>query len=444
MTAPHAPALELVRTHARVLAGDDADYDGLLAMVGERPFVLLGEASHGTHEFYAMRAAITRRLVEELGFDAVAVEADWPDALRLDRYARGYGEADTLDEAFGDFQRFPTWMWRNRDARALVAWLREHNARQPEHARVGVHGLDLYSLYRSAEAVIAYLDGIDPDQAAAARRVYRCLDHVREPQDYAYEAAHGLRASCREGATRLLSELVRKGPAYLAGDGRAARDAQFFAERNAHVVRNAERYYRETLGGRIHTWNLRDAHMYETLVALHAHLRGEGLRGRIVVWAHNSHLGDARATEMGRAGEWNLGQLVRERVGTDQALLVGFTTYTGHVTAARDWDAPAERRWVRPARRDSVEHLFYRSGRDRFFLPLHGALGEALSAPLLQRAIGVVYRPETERASHYFQASPGRQFDALFHLDETSAVEPFEVTRHWQHHEIPDTWPSGL
>lgn len=439
------PLLEMVRDGARALGGGDRDYDALLAMVGERPFVLLGEASHGTHEFYAMRAAITRRLVVEHGFDAVAVEADWPDALRLDRHVRaGHGSGDTLEEAFGDFQRFPTWMWRNGDVRAFIAWLHAHNAVLPEEDRVGFHGLDLYSLYRSAEAVIAYLEGVDPAQAAVARRAYACLDHVREPQDYAYLAARGLRPGCREGATRMLAELLRRAPAYLAGDGRAARDAQFFAERNAHVVRNAERYYREGFGGRVHTWNLRDTHMVETLLALHAHLRREGRRGRIVVWAHNSHLGDARATEMGRRGEWNVGQLVRERVGADQALLVGFTTYTGHVTAARDWNAPAERRWVRPAHPDSIEHLFYRTGRDRFFLSLHDGIGQALSAQFLERAIGVVYVLETERESHYFLASPGAQFDAMFHVDETSAVEPFDVPAHWQHPEVPETWPTGL
>src|SRR5688500_6528705 len=444
MTTRSPPPMDLLRAGSQVLGDGERDYDALLSMVGDRTFVLLGEASHGTREFYAMRADITRRLIAEHGFDAVAVEADWPDALRLDHYVRG-GNDDGLDEAFGDFQRFPTWMWRNQDVRVFVAWLRTHNASRPHVARVGFYGLDLYSLYRSAEAVIAYLEGVDPDQAALARRVYACLDHVRELKEYAYEAAHGLRPSCRDGATRLLTDLLRWGSAYVGDDGRGAGDAQFFAERNAHVVRNAERYYRETFGGRVHTWNLRDTHMVETLLALHAHLRREGRRGRIVVWAHNSHLGDARATEMGRHGEWNVGQLVREQAGDAQALLVGFTTYTGHVTAARDWDAPAERRWVRPAHPDSVEHLFHRSGRDRFFLPLRGLLREALSALMLERAIGVVYRPETELTSHYFEASLGAQFDAVFHLDETTAVEPFDVTTHWQHHEeVPETWPSGL
>lgn len=437
------PLLDLVRQGAQVLVDDDHDYDALLAMVGQRTFVLLGEATHGTHEFYAMRADITRRLVVEKAFDAVAVEGDWPDVHRLDRYVRG-DPGDSLDASFADFQRFPSWMWRNDDVRDFIAWLHASNALLHEAGRVGFHGMDLYSLYRSAEEVVAYLERVDPDQAEVARRIYACLDHVREPQEYAYAAAHGLRPDCREGATRLLADLRRKAPLYLAGDGPEARDAQFVAERNAHVVRNAERYYREMFGGRIHTWNLRDAHMVDTLLALHAHLRGEGRPGRIVVWAHNSHLGDARATEMERHGQLNIGQLVRERVGVDHALLVGFTTFTGHVTAARDWDAPAEQRWVRPAHPDSVEHLFHRSGRDRFFLAMRGAVAQAMSPPLLQRAIGVVYRPETELASHYFRASPGAQFDAIFHVDESTAVQPFDVTGHWRQHEPADTWPSGL
>lgn len=432
-----------IREQATLLGSGDRDYDPLLRMVGDRAFVLLGEASHGTHEFYAMRAQITRRLIAEHGFEAVAVEADWPDAYRLNRYVLGQGD-DAIDAAFGDFRRFPAWMWRNADVREFVGWLRSHNAARPADARAGFYGLDLYSLYRSADAVIEYLEGVDSDQAAEARRLYACLDHVREPQDYAYEAAHGLRPPCRAAAVALLAELVRNAPEYTSASGRGARDEQFFAERNAHVVINAERYYREMFAARANTWNLRDAHMVDTLLALREHLRAGGGKGRIVVWAHNSHLGDARATEMGQRGEWNVGQLVRHHAGEAQALLVGFTTYTGHVTAARDWNAPAERRWVRPAHADSYEHLFHRSGGDRFFIALRDAAATRLSAPLLERAIGVVYRPESERASHYFEASLARQFDAVFHLDETTAVEPFEVTEHWRRHEPPDTYPSGL
>ncbi len=439
----HSPALAAIRDAAVVLGDSPRDYDPLLRMVGDRSFVLLGEATHGTHEFYAMRAEITRRLVEELGFEAVAVEADWPDAYRLNRYVHGAGDA-SIDGAFGDFQRFPTWMWRNQDVRSFIQWLHAYNMRTPAPSRVGFYGMDLYSLYRSAEAVIDYLEEMDPDQAAVARRLYAGLDHVRDPQDYGYEAAAGLRPPCRDAAAALLTDLRRKAPAYLAEDGQAAQDEQFFAERNASVVLNAEHYYRAMFGGRTNTWNLRDAHMVNTLFGLQQHLRASGRRGRIVVWAHNSHLGDARATQMSERGEWNVGQLLREQAGVAQALLVGFTTYTGHVTAARDWDAPAERRWVRPARKDSCEHLFYSTHLDRFFLPLGGGIAEALAAPLLERAIGVLYRPESELASHYFSASLSAQFDAVFHLDETTAVEPFDITEHWTQHEAPDTYPFGL
>lgn len=281
-------------------------------MVGERRFVLLGEATHGTHEFYSMRAQITRRFVEELGFDAVAIEGDWPDALHMDRYVRD-GEAASPQAAFEQFLRFPAWMWRNRVVYDFVEWLHAHNAALPEAARIGIHGLDLYSLHRSAEAVIAYLERVDPEQAEAAKRLYACLDHARDPQDYGYAVATGLRQPCRDAAAKLLTDLVRKGPGYLEDDGREKADELFFAERNAHVVLNAERYYRAMFSDRSSTWNLRDAHMVDTLLALHRHLREAGRPGRIVVCAHNSHLGDARATAMGERGEWNVAREDRRR-----------------------------------------------------------------------------------------------------------------------------------
>jgi erythromycin esterase-like protein len=442
MIVRHSTVLGSVREAAHVLDENPGDYSPLLEMVGDRSFVLLGEATHGTHEFYAIRAAITRRLIEEMGFDAVVVEADWPDAFRLNRFVRGGDES--AEDAFGDFQRFPTWMWRNTDVLDFVAWLRGRNDTLAADARTGFYGMDLYSMYRSADAVIDYLARVDPDQASEARRLYAALDHVRDPQVYGYEAAAGLRPPCRDAAVALLVDLIRKQSLYLAGDGADRGDEQFFAERNAHVVLNAEHYYRTMFGGRTNTWNLRDAHMVNTLMAVRQHLRSSGRRGKLVVWAHNSHLGDARATAMGERGEWNVGQLVREEVGEAQALLVGFTTYTGHVTAARDWDAPAERRWVRPARKDSIEHLLYATKLDRFFLPLRGEVAEQLREPLLERAIGVLYRPETELPSHYFEASLSRQFDAIFHLDETSAVEPLETTEHWLRHEPADTYPFGV
>lgn len=427
MSGSFASPFEAVRSVAVRLDGMDHDYDALLEAIGERPLVLLGEATHGTREFYRMRADITRRLIVEKGFDAVLVEADWPDASRLDRYVRGEGGDSTAREAFADFQRFPRWMWCNSEVLRFIEWLHEHNASCRPDALTGFYGLDMYSMYRSAEAVIAYLEGVDDEQASIARRQYASLDHVRDPQGYGYEVVAGLRPDCQQAVQERLAELMRRAPEYVVLDGPQASDKQFFAERNAHVVTSAEAYYREMFGSRASSWNRRDQHMSETLFALHRHLRSQGRQGRIAVWAHNSHVGDARATQMSEVGEWNVGQLVRQRMGVDQSFLVGFTTYTGTVTAASEWDGPAERKVVNPARVESYEGLFYRTHLDRFCLPLgEPPVARALRGPMLERAIGVLYRPQSERASHYFEANLSSQFDAVFHLDETEAVEPFD------------------
>jgi erythromycin esterase-like protein len=397
-------------------------------------FVLLGEATHGTREFYALRAEITRVLIERHGFDAVAVEADWPDAMRVNRYVHGSGDR-SADDALADFERFPRWMWRNREVRAFAEWLARHNRRVGPERAVGFYGLDLYSLYRSADAVIQYLQAEHPDQAQAARRWYACLDHVRDAQRYGYEAAFGMRPDCREAATRLLARIL---------SGGRAGPARFQAAQNARVVANAERYYRAMYESRADTWNLRDTHMTDTLFRLRDHLREEGRRGRIVVWAHNSHVGDARATEMGGRGEHNLGQLVRERAGAEQVWIVGFSTHSGWVSAARDWGAAVEHRWVRPAPPGSYEHLLHGEEAEDFYLRTGMAGRPRLPAGLLHRAIGVIYRPESERASHYFHSDLARQYDAVVHVDETTAVEPLRPTVEWQAREAPETWPTGL
>ncbi|MFC5437641.1 erythromycin esterase family protein [Rhodanobacter umsongensis] len=416
-----------MRNEAIRLDGDEHDYDTLLDAIGERGLVLLGEATHGTQEFYRMRAELTLRLVVEKGFDAVAVEADWPDAYRLNLFVRGEGHDQAAPSAFDDFQRFPRWMWRNEEVLRFVERLRDINLTRQANDRVGFYGLDMYSMYRSANAVVDYLSTVDEEQAAIARKQYAALDHVRDPQRYGYEAALGLRPDCREAVRQRLLDLWTLAPEYPAADGRNAMDAYFFAERNAQVVASAESYYRAMFGSRAASWNVRDEHMVQTLFALQGHLRALGSAGKVVVWAHNSHLGDARATEMSRGGEWNVGQLVRERAGAEAALLVGFTTYTGTVTAAYEWDGEAECRQVRAARADSYEGLFHRSRLDRFYLPMQGEAALLLREPLLERAIGVLYRPDTEYESHYFMASIAAQFDAVFHLDETAAVEPLDT-----------------
>jgi len=424
----------------RPLEGEATDYDPLIERAAGMHYVLLGEASHGTHEFYRERTEITKRLIAEAGFTAVAVEADWPDAQRVNRYVRGEGDDVDAEEALSDFRRFPVWMWRNTESAELVNLLREWNDLLPAgERRVGFYGLDLYSLYASIDAVIAYLDGVDPEAAERARERYSCFDHFsRDPQVYAYETGLAGAEACEQEAVEQLMELRSLAAEALAEGRDLDVDEQFQAEQNARLVVNAEEYYRAMFRGGINSWNFRDQHMADTLEALTRHLERGGEEARIVVWAHNSHIGDARATELGQAGELNLGQLVRERV-EDRALLVGFTTYEGTVTAAQEWGGEAERKRVRRALPGSWEELFHERDADRFLVDR-----AELNGRRLERAIGVVYRPETERLSHYFNARIGRQFDAVVHLDETRAVEPLEVSSEWQRGELPETYPHGV
>jgi erythromycin esterase-like protein/predicted phosphoribosyltransferase len=439
-------ALAVVRERARPLKGDPSQYDELIDGIGDARIVLLGEATHGTHEFYRERAFITRRLIAEKGFSAVAVEADWPDAYRINRYVRGTGADEEAVEALADFGRFPTWMWRNADVLDFVGWLRTHNDARPAEQRAGFYGLDLYSLRASMEAVLRYLDKVDPDGARRARRRYSCFDQFgEEMQEYGYAAGVGLQPSCEREVVAQLLELHRQRTEYASRDGRIAADEFFSAEQNARLVRNAEEYYRTMFRGRVDSWNLRDRHMADTIQHLLRFLDRSRSGSRLVVWAHNSHLGDARATEMRERGELNVGQLVREEYGS-RAVLVGFTTYTGTVTAASEWDGPAHRRHVRPAIAGSYERLFHEAAIPRFLLPLRTdpELASALAARRLERAIGVLYVPQTERASHYFHARLPEQFDFVIHVDETRAVEPLEMNALWQAGEVAETFPSGL
>ncbi|MGZ8833422.1 MAG: erythromycin esterase family protein [Thermoanaerobaculia bacterium] len=427
------------------ISGAATDYDPLLRLAGDAHVVLLGEASHGTHEFYRERAKITKRLIQELGFNAVAVEGDWPDAYRVNRFVRGESDDQTAEAALGEFKRFPQWMWRNADVLDFVGWLRESNDGLPAKAqKVGFYGLDLYSLHASIEAVIRYLDRVDPEAAAQAKRRYACFDHFAGTEEYAYETGLGIRASCEREVVEQLVDFRRNAAAYATRNGSIPRDEWFYASENARLVRNAETYYRAMFNGAANTWNLRDSHMAETLRSLQGHLTAAGRVAKIVVWAHNSHVGDARATEMAQRGEWNIGQLARQTYGND-ALLVGFTTYAGTVTAASNWDAPAERKNVRPALPDSYERLFYDVDRPAFLLTLRDKAAIAvLDEPRLERAIGVIYLPETERQSHYFYSRLAHQFDAVIHFDRTRAVEPLEKSAGWIRGEIPETYPSAL
>ena len=429
------------------LAGSARDYDPLVGRIGEARFALLGEASHGTHEFYCERAEITKRLITEKNFVAVAVEADWPDAYRLNRYVRGASDDVDAVEALADFRRFPTWMWRNEVVVEFIEWLRAYNDALPQGAeKVGFYGLDLYSLHASMKAVLRYLEKVDPEAATKARERYSCFDHFGEDtQAYGLMTRLNLSKSCEEEVVNQLIELQRRAGQFARSGGQLADDELFYAEQNARLVKNAEAYYRSVFLEEVSSWNLRDRHMAETLDALVTHLGRKGRRAKLAVWEHNSHLGDARATEMGQRGELNVGQLTREKYG-HEAVLVGFTTHHGTVTAASDWGKPAERKRVRPALAGSYEALFHTTGRDRFLLIPNDsdAMAQQLSAPRLERAIGVIYRPETERQSHYFRARLTDQFDAVLHFDETRAVKPLETTAEWEAGELPETFPFAV
>ena len=414
---------------------DSADLGPLLERVGDARVVLLGEASHGTSEFYRMRERISRELIERKGFSFIAIEGDWPDAARIDHYVR---HAEYKASEWTAFARFPTWMWRNREVREFVDRLRERNAGLDPAKRVAFHGLDLYSLYTSIRSVLDYLDNVDPETARIARERYGCLTPWQaDPATYGHAALTGRFKTCEQEVVAMLTDLMHKHRAYAEHDGERFLDAL----QNARLVANAERYYRVMYYGSRASWNLRDTHMFETLQTLR---QFHGAGSKAIVWAHNSHVGDSAATEMASRGEFNIGHLCRKEFGRD-AYSIGFGTDRGTVAAASDWDAPMEVKKVRPALPGSYERLCHESGVARFMLPLRGQAGagiaEGLSKSRLERAIGVIYRPETELESHYFHAVLPRQFDEYIWFDETRAIAPLETE---ELEGLPDTYPFGL
>ena len=439
-------SIKTIREKAVAFSGAADVADEILSLIGDAQFVLIGEASHGTHEFYKCRAEITKRLIAEKNFSAVAVEADFPDAYRVNRYIRGEGKDETAEESLSDFQKFPLWMWRNAEVLNFVEWLRTHNENLNINQRVGFYGIDLYSLHSSMEAVLKYLDEIDPEAARRARYRYSCFeDYGEDAQHYGYAASFDLSKSCEDEAIKQLSDLQRRAFGYMNRDGFVARDEYIFAEQNARLVINAEEYYREMFRERVSSWNLRDRHMTETLTALAAHLELQNQPPKIVVWAHNSHLGDARATDMSERGEWNVGQLIREKFGAGNVRLIGFTTFEGTVAAASNWNEPAQLKKVNQGIKGSFENLFHQTELPQFFLDLRDEeISKILRKPLLERAIGVIYRPATERDSHYFYADLPKQFDGVIHFDRTRAVEPLDKVSSWTHEDVPETFPEGI
>jgi len=414
---------------------DDPAFGSFFDRFGDARIVCLGEASHGTSEFYRARAAITQRLIERHGFTMVAVEADWPDAAVIDRIVR---DKPAPAEAETPFTRFPTWMWRNAEVAAFVGWLLGHN--RAAERKVSFHGLDLYNMNASISAVIGYLDRTDPEAAAEARRRYGCLKPWREePAVYGAIARSEGHGRCEAGVVQMLHELFANEHVYAPDDP----DSFLDAAQNARLIANAEAYYRAMYHGSAASWNLRDEHMADTLELL---LRWGGPEAKAIVWAHNSHIGDARFTDMGEnRDELNLGQLVREAHG-DQARLIGFGTHDGTVAAADDWDEPMRIKQVNPSRPDSYERLMHDSGVGRFLLDLregvHEDAREVLMAQRLERYIGVIYRPETERWSHYSEATLPKQYDAFAWFDRTQAVTPLPGPE--DHGSADETWPFGL
>jgi protein-L-isoaspartate(D-aspartate) O-methyltransferase len=413
---------------------ENASIDPLLERIGNAGVVLIGEATHGTSEFYRLRNRITAELIGRRNFRFVAIEGDWPDAARIDHYVRHF---DYPPSEWVAFARFPTWMWRNQDVREFVDWLRIHNSNRPADERTAFHGLDLYSLYSSVRAVLEYLDTVDPAAAALARQRYGCLTPWQsDPATYGRAALSGAYRSCEEDVVRMLAEIAGKRREYAEHDGERFLDAV----QNARLIANAEEYYRVMYYGSRSSWNLRDKYMFETLKTLREHYWPDN---KVVVWAHNSHVGDASATEMASRGEFNIGSLCRKAFGKDM-YSIGFGTDNGTVAAASDWDGPMEVKSLRPAMDRSYERLFHETTLPGFSLGLRDAtdsLRDELLRPRLERAVGVIYRPETELASHYFEAVLPRQFDEYIWVDTTRAVVPIATA---ELEGMPDTYPFGL
>jgi len=403
-----------------------ADLDPLLARVGDAACVLLGEASHGTHDYYTWRAEISKRLIVEKGFSFIAVEGDWPDCYRVNQFIKG-DTGTSARETLHAFSRWPTWMWANEEMVELAAWLRQHN--DGCEKKVGFYGLDVYSLWESLYRVLGYLGKNAPSALPAARRAFQCFGpYGEEAQDYA-RATHWVGASCEDDVVAMLSDLRRL----------ARRDEEGFdAEQNALVVREAERYYRTMVRGGPESWNVRDRHMMDTLDRL---IRRQGAKA--IVWEHNTHIGDARFTDMAGDGMVNVGQLARERYGEDKVVLVGFGSYTGGVIAGREWDAPMERMAMPSGRPGSWEDVLHRAGQTDSLLLFDE---ESRNSRLLQerghRAIGVVYHPEYEARGNYVPTVLPRRYDAFLFIDRTEALQPLHLEA--QVMEVPETFPSGV
>lgn len=406
--------------------------------------IMMGEATHGTHEFYKARIELTKQLILDENLTAIMIEGDWPAAYKVNKYIQNLSEDKTAFDSLDLFTQFPMWMWRNKDILEFIEWLRNHNSKKPALEKVGFYGLDLYSLHASIHAVIEYLEKVDPQEANAAKQRYACFDKFGyDMQKYGYIVSNNLSLDCRREIIEQLVNLQNNAIKYLNDNGLVREDELFSAEQNATVVKDAESYYKSLFAGNSNTsWNIRDTHMVKTLEALYKHQSSQNRNPKIAVWAHNSHIGDANATQFGVQGQINIGQLAREYFGDNNVFLLGFSTYHGSVSAASGWNQPVERKTVRKAIPESYEEAFHEADLNDFLILMDQF--EDIKNPLLQRAIGVIYAPATERYSHYFYADIKNQFDAIIHYDKTNALEPLEKTALWEEGEFPETYPSGI
>lgn len=410
------------------------DLTALINDIEDRPVVMLGEASHGTHEYYTWRTAISKRLIQEKGFNFIAVEGDWPDCYKINRYVKGYKDAgNNIREVLGAFDRWPTWMWANWEVAALAEWLREYNQHQPHNKKVGFYGLDVYSLWDSMREMVLYLEKEDPQTAQAVKRAIQCFQPY-EDNEHAYARVSLTEHSCRDKVLALLRE-VRSKAVFLDGDP----EAGFNTEQNALIAVNAEKYYRSMMSFDNESWNVRDTHMMETLDRL---LKFHGANAKGIVWEHNTHIGDARATNMKRTGMINIGQLAREQYGINKVYLVGFGSYEGAVIAGDEWGAPMQELEVPPAREGSVEHTLHRQGtEDRYLLFTDPVLQEQYADEIHHRAIGVVYNPRQERYGNYVPSVMAQRYDAFIYIDQTQALHPLHMQPHSE--KMPETYPFG-
>lgn len=430
------------------ITGLKTDFDALLNYIADATIVLLGEATHGTHEFYHARAEITKRLIKEKGFNTIAIEGDWPETARINRYLLSQGDDKSARESLNSFERFPAWMWRNEDFVQFIEDVHNHNqSLQDQISKVNIYGLDLYSLHLSIEVVLNELEKINPQAAQTAKKRYQCFDTYTDPQEYGQIASLFPEKSCREAVIAQLLDLKKRKLDFFKNHHDPAQE-KFYLEQNALVIKNAETYYTSLFeGNSAESWNIRDKHMMETINAI-IHFNKETERSpKIIIWAHNSHVGNAQATQMASYGEINIGQLVKEKF-EDEAISIGFTTFSGTVSAASAWGAIVERKYVRPGLPNSVEAFFHSFGIEAFFMLLdeHPEIYNFLNHDdYLERAIGVIYLPETERHSHYFRTQLTEQFDVVIHHDFTHAVVPLEKSTEWEQGEdLPETYPFGM